>query len=841
MALPLILAGPMLRRVDGSVCTIFVALSRAASVELKLWAGTQISNGIGTVASGQAPIGTGTAATRRFGANLHIAVVTINMVGPPAVPMAPGAEHSYDVVIDGTANLRSLKLLKDETAGNRIDGVHASAPLHLALGYDEDRLPGFVSPAATLQDLRLVHTSCRRPNFKSYDAMGWLDDQMKASKTERVSKWPQQLFLTGDQIYADDVAAAHLHMLAGLGSELLGGVERLPIDGQTLDLTLANFPVLRRGVTIRQHARFTTTESANHLMSFGEYAAMYLCAWSARVWRPLASDAEIFDAAQPAAAARAYSSDFTVGYEGANPAAKFTAWRDDIENGLKPAQDQRATVEEYRAIVPKAARALANISSYMIWDDHEVTDDWNLTGKWEARVHSAPTGQTIIRNGMMAYGLFQAWGNDPKAFTTGNNRDFLTESEALLAGNGPFPAAAPNRMHELLGFAGAAAANRATWHYRVDGRCHRAVVLDTRTRRDLTLPTSVRPPKLLGDTLDAQVPSGPLANGLELLLLISPAPVLGPSLIDDVLQPAAARAKDMWDAGRQIVKDIDPAPPTSKEALDQLLHATAGYETVDVEGWSSDDVHREELLKKLAGYSRVVILSGDVHYSCTLTLDYWKRTSPTPVRIVQLTSSGARNGWPVAIEGQFRRNSLLQDMVGGVVVERVAWTGKAKVTLPSPALVGPGRRSRLQQTPSLLPATGWPAGTTVDDPPDWRWRLRMVPDNRPPGGPGRPAPTKLTGSGDIPASGSIAQTIERYVATAVRHQLATMLKPRLIRTMVFISNLGTIAFRPDAGNFVLTHTLFSSAAPDSQTAAPNTVHEAALAPTADAAPVLRQN
>jgi hypothetical protein len=527
MALPLVLAGPILRRVDGKVCTVFMALSRAATVELKLWAGPQESNGVGTVKFGLAPIGSGQVQTRRFGNKLHIAMVTIDMTGPlprqagAAVPMAPGAIHSYDVVIDGNQNLRSLKLLKDETAADRIDGVDPSAPMHLALGYAEDKLPGFVSPAATLQDLKLAHASCRRPNFESYDAMGWLDDQLKSGKDDRVAKWPQQLFLTGDQIYADDVAAAHLHMLGGLGAELLGGTEQLPVDGQTLDLTVANFPPLRRGVTIRQQARFTTTESASHLMGFSEFAAMYLCAWSPRVWRPLGTDAQLFDAALPPAAARPFVTDWTVAYEGANTAAKFNAWRDDPANGLKAAQDQRTTVEEYRAIVPKAARALANVSTYMIWDDHEVTDDWNLTGKWLSRVYARPTGQTIVRNGMMAYGLFQGWGNDPKAFAdNANNRDFLTEAEAILAGNGPLAASA-NRMHELLGFPGAGASKRAVWHYRVDGRCHRVVVLDTRTLRDRTLANSVRPPKLLGDTLDAQLPNGPLGNGLELLVLVS--------------------------------------------------------------------------------------------------------------------------------------------------------------------------------------------------------------------------------------------------------------------------------------------------------------------------------
>jgi hypothetical protein len=834
MVLPLILAGPILRRVDAKLCTVFVALSRDATVEVKLWSGAQRSTGIGTVETGMGPLANVQVQTRKFGEKLHIAMASINMEGPPAVAMAPGMVHSYDVVIDGSENLRSLKLLRDETAASRIDGVHASAPLHLALGYRENMLPGFVSPAATLQDLKLAHASCRRPNFKSYDAMGWLDDQMDSGKDDRLAKWPQQLFLTGDQIYADDVAGAHLHMLGNLGQQVIGGVEKLPIDGQRIDLTVANFPPLRRGITIRQHARFTTTESASHLMSFGEFAAMYLCAWSARVWQPLATDAELFNAALPPAAARPYATDFAATYTGG-----FSAWRDDGKVGLKAAQDQRAAVEEYRSIVPKVARVLANVSTYMIWDDHEVTDDWNLTGKWVSRVYSQATGQAIIRNGMMAYGLFQGWGNDPQAFTVGNNKDFLDEAAAITAaitaGTTPLPDA---RMQELLGFPGAGPANRMKFHYQVDGRCHRAVVIDTRTRRDQTLATSVRPPKLLGDTLDEQVPTGPLANGLELLLLVSPAPVLGPSLIDDVMQPAAARLKDAANAATALLRDINPAKPTTREELDALLTTTAGNETVDVEGWSGDDAHREALLKKLAGYNRAVILSGDVHYACTLAMDYWRNGTATPSRIVQLTSSGARNGWPVEIEGLFRKQTVLQDMLSRTVVERVAWNGPAKVRLPPNALVGPGRRSRMQRSPALLPATGWPLGTIETTPADWRWRVRIVADTRATGSGGRPPPPAVVPPTDIGTTGSITANFDAYVATAVRHQLATMLMPRLIRTMVFISNLGLIGFRADGGNFVMTHSLLSSETPSSQRGAANTVHEASLAPTG-APPMLR--
>ena len=58
----------------------------------------------------------------------------------------------------------------------------------------------------------------------------------------------------------------------------------------------------------------------------------------------------------------------------------------------------------------------------MIFDDHEVTDDWYLSQSWRSRVLTAPFGRAVVRNGYAAYAVCQAWGNDPSAFThTGQN------------------------------------------------------------------------------------------------------------------------------------------------------------------------------------------------------------------------------------------------------------------------------------------------------------------------------------------------------------------------------------------------------------------------------------
>jgi hypothetical protein len=68
-----------------------------------------------------------------------------------------------------------------------------------------------------------------------------------------------------------------------------------------------------------------------------------------------------------------------------------------------------------------------------------------------------------------------------------------------------------------------------------------------------------------------------------------------------------------------------------------------------------------------------------------------------------------------------------------------------------------------------------------------------------------------------------------------------MTMPRLLRTLMFLSNIGLVSFRNDGGTVVLTHRLLSSSAPGSETFAVNTVHEASLAPSTEAPPALLTN
>jgi hypothetical protein len=70
-------------------------------------------------------------------------------------------------------------------------------------------------------------------------------------------------------------------------------------------------------------------------------------------------------------------------------------------------------LERTRSSLPAVRRLLANTPTYMVFDDHDVTDDWNITGAWRSRVESSPAGRRTVANALAAYWAFQGWGNDP--------------------------------------------------------------------------------------------------------------------------------------------------------------------------------------------------------------------------------------------------------------------------------------------------------------------------------------------------------------------------------------------------------------------------------------------
>jgi hypothetical protein len=459
---------------------------------------------------------------------------------------------------------------------------------------------GASRPSFVIKDRldRLIHGSCRRPHSSAADGLVRVDELL-AETQEDSSKSPAMMLMTGDQIYADDVAGPMLRAIhelidcLGLYDEALTGSvvsdskelrdnpdtyfhrEKLLPNVQSNEaLTERFFGGVRKPV-------FTTANAQNHLISLSEVMAMYLLVWSPVCWR-------LIDQEQP-----------SLTPEDANTY-----------------QGQQAVIDGFVAGLPRASRAMAHIPNYMIFDDHDVTDDWNLSALWEATTYDHPLSRRIVGNALIAYLLCQGWGNNPDAFG-----DILPAILALSESAGDDAVFDQSRHNELIDNL----LHFQHWHYTLN-TSPGIVVLDSRTRRWRSEINRARPSGLMDWEALTEFQQDIIDQ--KAVIVVSPAPMFGVKLI---------------------------------EAIQSLFTFFGKPLVVDAENWMA---HRgaASVLLNIFRHSRApenfVILSGDVHYS--FAYDVRLRNRPDRPRIWQITSSGIKNEFPnTLLEGLDRMNRWL--------------------------------------------------------------------------------------------------------------------------------------------------------------------------------------
>lgn len=438
--------------------------------------------------------------------------------------------------------------------------------------------PGKLRPSLVVQPniTNLLHGSCRNPHHASEDSL-LIGEQRVASSLDSVAQRPALLMLSGDQIYADHVAAPTLHAihqvieLLGLNDEQfddhqLGDSQQLY---QQNELYYQREQILPRITTANKWFRpggtspiFTSTYAHNHLITFSEAIAMYILVWSPSLW-PL------------------------VTLECA---------------GIKP-QDQQCYQQELANVsafvqgLPKVQRLLAHIPTYMIFDDHDVTDDWNLTAQWEQAAYQDGFSRRIIGNMLMAYWLCQGWGNDPKQF----DGDFSLIANAYR--DNPSKDNHDSFIEYLYKFAG--------WQYSLD-TTPKLVVLDSRTRRwrsehDLADPSGLMDWEALCDLQQELI-------GHPSIILVSPAPMFGVKVIEAIQRVATVLGQ-----------------PLAVDAENWMAHPGSASTVLNIFKHPKTPHH-------------FVILSGDVHYSFVYDIEIrFRHFSP---KIWQITSSGIKNQFP---------------------------------------------------------------------------------------------------------------------------------------------------------------------------------------------------
>ena len=90
--------------------------------------------------------------------------------------------------------------------------------------------------------------------------------------------------------------------------------------------------------------------------------------------------------------------------------------RDRRDNEQAPGEEI-ADFEEYTRLYREASSnpdirwLLSTVPTTMIFDDHDVHDDWNISEAWVAEMHEKPWWEARITGAFMAYWLYQHLGN----------------------------------------------------------------------------------------------------------------------------------------------------------------------------------------------------------------------------------------------------------------------------------------------------------------------------------------------------------------------------------------------------------------------------------------------
>lgn len=489
----------------------------------------------------------------------------------------------------------------------------------------------------------VLHGSCRKPHGAGGDDCLAAGDRILETTHDDVDQRPELLLLTGDQIYADDVDASLLDVIRTQAVNLTGYSETLPLSPPNpTPLIPSAIPLGGRAEILKKHrSGFSSTEADNHLLSFGEFAAMYIYVFgNAKGWQTATSWEAIANSHKPLAD--------MIKWKDYLPSENGLKWRDYLPGSGVNCHDKLIALKQTKLAsniknvtdfgrkLNNVRRLMANIPTYMIFDDHDVTDDWNISGHWYDQVRSSPLGRRIVSNALAAYWAFQGWGNDPENFDT----DMIPAITGFLNNPDHDPEAAEH--YDLMTW------KHRGWSFSI-ATDPPIIAMDSRTQRQPD--NDFYPPRLLDryalDWLRVEwsklkTGNGPAITDNTCPVLIAATPVFGFSPLEHIVRLL------LW--GISYLENIKMV-----SWLEDLLHkkgigAELLIDLLDAEAWTANldgfTAFMDTLLNKI-GINQCLFLSGDVHYSFTSKGTYTSKSSFTgtnqTLNCYQLTSSSLRN------------------------------------------------------------------------------------------------------------------------------------------------------------------------------------------------------
>jgi phosphodiesterase/alkaline phosphatase D-like protein len=305
---------------------------------------------------------------------------------------------------------------------------------------------------------------------------------------------------------------------------------------------------------------------------------------------------------------------------------EFIAARRDLKRapGTEVADFEEYTQLYYESWGEPAVRwLLSNVPSSMIFDDHDVRDDWNTSQAWRLDMQKTDWWEERITGALMSYWIYQHLGNLSPAGLAANETYGLVRDQ-------------PDAEAVLRDFAQTAdreadGAKGTMWSYRRDFGPVRMLVIDSRCGRVLAdgRRSMISDPEF--DWVEHQVDDG----GFEHLVVATSMPWLLPRALHDIESwnealCAGSRGRILARIGEKVRR------------------------AVDLEHWAAFRMSFDRLAALFARVGRgehggsapatICVLSGDVHHTYISEADYKPALAS---RVFQVTCSPINNTIPL--------------------------------------------------------------------------------------------------------------------------------------------------------------------------------------------------
>ncbi len=266
---------------------------------------------------------------------------------------------------------------------------------------------------------------------------------------------------------------------------------------------------------------------------------------------------------------------------------------------------------------------LSTLPSVMIFDDHDVRDDWNTSQPWRRQIQATGWWQERITSGLLTYWLYQHLGN--------LSPDELDSNELLAALRGADGDGEP-LLREFAERADAAAdgGRGVHWSYARDYGGVRLIVLDSRCNRVV----DGRQRLMVGDT-EWQWFEEQCRGDVRHLLVVTSLPYLLPPGVHGLEAFDEALAAGQWG-------------PRAARIAEKVRQG------VDLEHWAAFETsfrRMKDAITAVASGRRgeppatITFLSGDVHFSYLAEAEL-ATDAPSPTRVLQAVCSPIRNPLP---------------------------------------------------------------------------------------------------------------------------------------------------------------------------------------------------